>query len=173
MKIFFTTALFFCLAALYCPPATLAKSYNVDIRCDQLSNVPSEVSGMLFYWLPGWWSALKNDPYVNEIRIHLLVEDISAQCRRNPKTRILQAARNFATMPPAPDHGLQAQCKDFANAPPPWQFIHLYWLQGYFAYKNGTTQLNTDYQSIFENYLQQCRKNSTLRMEDMVHTPAK
>lgn len=161
---------FFCLCLLLCSPLPArAKSYNVDITCDQLGEMPEGVNGVIFYWLPGWWSALKNDPHVNEIRVHQLVQEVVTMCRRNINTRILTVAKSVASLPPVPDNALQYKCSDFLDSDAKWQFILSYWLQGYAAYKSGNTLMDDDYKQVNSRYTEACLKNENLRMGDLLH----
>lgn len=160
----------FCLCALLGSPLSAsAKSYNVDITCNQLSDIPESASGTIFYWLPGWWGGLKNDPHVNEVRVHLLVDKVVSMCWKDQNTRILTAARTVNSLPPVPDNALQYKCKDFLDSDPKWQFILVYWLQGYAAYKSGTTLLDDNYKQINSRYTEACLKNENLRMGDLLH----
>ena len=72
-------------------------------------------------------------------------------CRRNPERRILDVARAVPSMPPVPDHALTYNCTLFLDADPQWQYILAYWLEGYFAYQEGHTRLESDYMGILDS----------------------
>lgn len=148
------------LTVLCVVPRAEAKRFSVNVTCAQAFDPQNgETAGFLFFWVPGWWAAMHNDPYINDWRRSLLTEAIVEACQNNKKARILQVVSGVKTLPKVPDNALEMGCADFLTSSPPWQASTVFWMQGYYAYKDGHADMETDYEAVFGKIEAQCRKN--------------
>lgn len=158
----------------FSPAAPLhAKNSSADINCATLVKLTSapatiEQSTYLFYWVPGWWAAMHNDPYINDWRRSLLSEAIIEACRKSTQSRILDAVRSVKKLPAVPDNALKMTCKNFMDAQPPWQIMTIFWYQGYLAFQRGHTNMNSDYISIYNPVFEMCLKDESVLLEKVI-----
>lgn len=149
-----------------------ARTFSMDMSCAELSANLAKgeewtlATTFFSFWASGWWSAMRNDPYINAWRVSVLSNAMADMCRKDPNTRVLDAVRGVQSMPPVPDDALRYKCRDFVNASPHWQQFLVYWLQGYYAYTNGNANLDTDYNGIIASYERICREGKAATMEE-------
>lgn len=155
-----------CILLLGNAAVASAKRYSVDVTCEQLSHLPPAIVEQVPHWLPGWWGAHVNDPYVNAMRTHLLVNAMSTQCQRNLNTRILDTMRSVTSLPAVPDNALTLTCQQFAGSDDAWQTIVFHWLQGYTAYTNGSALIDDKYMPTLDRLYDHCTANPRMTVKD-------
>lgn len=155
-----------CLLVLALAAPAQSRRVNVDISCEAVGNLKSETATALALWLPGWWAAEHDDPYINAARVSIVVDTMANYCFTYPQKRLLDSLDKLHSMPPVLDHALNTQCKQFSDSSEQWQIMFVYWLEGYMANQADKTVLDDNMTGVLQKYQRICFDAPGIRMEE-------